>query len=160
MYISTCFPPLYVVSKIGLSTIRYFFNTSLFKYCYHDIELCFVPYFGAESEKMHILKVYIHFLYINTQRQENAPFDDTTVILPLQSEHLRTGIYQGSANCCEGDCDYDLNFLASAILGNALLQPKRVSDCPGPERDILSIAIVDIISRSALVRFSLLRARY
>ena len=30
MYISTCFFPLYVVSKIGLSTIIEFFNTHLF----------------------------------------------------------------------------------------------------------------------------------
>ena len=30
MYFSTCFYPLYVVSKIGLSTLRYVFNTHLF----------------------------------------------------------------------------------------------------------------------------------
>ena len=30
MYISTCFFSLYVVSKIGLSTISYNFNTNMF----------------------------------------------------------------------------------------------------------------------------------
>ena len=34
--------------------------TSVFKCFYHVIELCFVPCFGAEFEKMFILKVYIY----------------------------------------------------------------------------------------------------
>ena len=68
------------------------------------------------------------------------------------------GLYQGSDDSCEGDCDLDLNRLASAILDNTLLLPTSVSNFPGPERDIFSIAIVDLISISALVRFSLLHA--
>ena len=46
------------------------------------------------------------------------------------------------------------------FLGNTLLQASSVCDCPGPERGIFSIAIVDLIVRGALVVFSLLRASY
>ena len=104
--------------------------------------------FGSDKE-IHNLQ----FLINNNKYSNQAQVIKT-------NDHWRTGIYKGSANRCEGDCDSDLNFMDSAILGNTLLQPKRVSDCPRPERDILSIAIVDIILRSALVRFSILRARY
>ena len=41
--------------------------TSVFKCCYHVIELCFVPYYGAEFEIMFIYKVYIYLPSINTQ---------------------------------------------------------------------------------------------
>ena len=44
------------------------------------------------------------------------------------------------------------------IFGNTLLYPVSLSNCPGPERGVLCISIVDIISRSTLVVFSLLRA--
>ena len=40
------------------------------------------------------------------------------------------------------------------------MQPTSVSDCPGPERGVFSIVIVDLISRSALVGLSLLRASH
>ena len=40
----------------------------VFKCCYYDIELCFVPYIGAEIGKMLILNVYIYFPCINTQQ--------------------------------------------------------------------------------------------
>ena len=80
--------------------------TSIFKCCYHDIELCFVPYFGAEFGKMFILKVYIYLPCINTQLQETAPFDDTHVI--SSSDHQQTGLYQGSDKGCEGYRNYDL----------------------------------------------------
>ena len=76
---------------------------------YYDIELCFVPYFSAESRKMYILKVYIYFSCINTQQQATSPFKDTPVISPPQSKHLRTGLYQGSDDSCEGDRDSYIN---------------------------------------------------
>ena len=38
-----------------------FQQASVFKCCYRDIEICFVPYFGAEYGKMLILKLYIYF---------------------------------------------------------------------------------------------------
>ena len=46
------------------------------------------------------------------------------------------------------------------FLGNTLLKPTSVSYFPGPENDVLSVVIIDLISRSALVGFSLLCARY
>ena len=69
------------------------FNTLVFKYCYHDIGLCFVPYFSAESRKMFILKVYVYLPCINTQRRATSPFDDTPVISPLQRKHWTTWHY-------------------------------------------------------------------
>ena len=58
------------------------------KCCYHDIELCLIPYFGAKPGKMFILKVYIYLPCINTQQQATAQFNDTPVISPpTQSKH-------------------------------------------------------------------------
>ena len=44
------------------------------------------------------------------------------------------------------------------ILGNILLCPISVRSCPGPECGVFCILIVDLILRSALVGFILLRA--
>ena len=46
------------------------------------------------------------------------------------------------------------------FFSNTLLYPTSVSDCPWTERDVFSIALADLIFRSALVGFSLLSARY
>ena len=70
---------------------------------------------------MNIFKVYIYLPCINTQLRATAPFYNIHVISPLHSKHLTTEIYQVSADRSEGDRDYDLNCLASAILGNTLL---------------------------------------
>ena len=72
--------------------------------------------FGAETGKMHIMQVYIYFPCINTQRQATAQFNETPLISPPHSKHLKTGIYHGLADHCEGDHDSDLNILASVIL--------------------------------------------
>ena len=77
-----------------------FWYTSVLKCFYHEIELCFVPHFGAESETMFILKVYIYLPCINTQKRAISPFYDTPVI--SSSEHQKTGLYQGSADRFEG----------------------------------------------------------
>ena len=53
-----------------------------------------------------ILKVYIYLPWINTQRQTISPFDNTPVI--SYSDHQKTGIYQGSADFCEGGLNFDL----------------------------------------------------
>ena len=82
MYISTCFLPLYVVSKIGLNFLNFKIHIC-FQMFYNDIELCFVPYFGAELETMFILKVYVYIPFINTQWQVRAPLNDPSVISPL-----------------------------------------------------------------------------
>ena len=108
----------------------------------------------------YILKVYIYFLCINKQRGAISQFDNNPFISPLRSKYWTTGIYQGSDDPCKGDRDSDLNCLASEILGNTLLQPTNVSDCSGPELDVFSIVIVDLILRSAVVWFSQLCAKY
>ena len=46
------------------------------------------------------------------------------------------------------------------IIGNTLLYPVSVNDCPGPEHGIFCILIVDPIFRSSLVLFSMLRVIY
>ena len=45
----------------------------------------------------------------------------------------------------------NLNRLDSVISGNTPLQPTSVSDCPRPERDVFSIEIVGLISRSGKI---------
>ena len=107
---------------------------------------------------MFILKVYIYLTCINTQRQRIAPFDDTPII--SFSDNQKTGLYQGSADCCEVYRNSDLIRL--------LQQSQEIHYCnqsvlvivPDLNIFIFSIIIVDLISRSALVRFSLLHARY
>ena len=79
------------------------------------------PILVQNTEKCIYLKVNIYFPCINTQRRATAPFDEIPVISPLQRKLWTTGIYQGSADCCEGYRESDLNCLASAILGNTLL---------------------------------------
>ena len=64
------------------------------------------------------------------------------------------------ADRCEGDPESDLNCMASVILRQYTTVKNSASNCPGPERDVLSIAIADLILRSALVCFSLLHASY
>ena len=82
-----------------------FHHTSVFKFCYYNIELCFVPYFGAEVKIMFIHKVFIYLPYINTHRKTTAPFDITHFI--SSSDRKTPRLYQGSADCCEGyrNCD-------------------------------------------------------
>ena len=58
--------------------------TSVFNFFNHDIELCFVPYFSAESGKIYILKVHISFSCINTQYNQQHH----SMTLPLY--HLHT----------------------------------------------------------------------
>ena len=54
------------------------------------------------------------FLIIYNKYRNQFPFIKPT-------DHWKTGLYQESDNRCEGDCDSDLNSLASVILGNTLL---------------------------------------
>ena len=55
---------------------------------------------------MFIYKVYIYLPSINKQRRKTAPFNDTSVT--SSSDHQTTGIYQGSADRCEGDRNSDI----------------------------------------------------
>ena len=55
---------------------------------------------------MFIYKVFIYLTCINTHLQTTAPFDTTHVILSIDRKNPR--LYQGSANCCEGDRNSDI----------------------------------------------------
>ena len=79
---------------------------------------------------------------------------------PTQSKNWKTGLYQGLDYRCEEDCDSDLNCLDSAILRQCTTVTTECFDCPWTERDVFSVAIIDLILRSSLVGFSLLRASY
>ena len=110
MYILTCFFLFVSCIEDRSQYYKIFFKyTSVFKCCYHDIELCFVPYFGAKFGKMFIFKVYIYLPRINTQKQATALFDNTPVI--SSSDHQKKRLYQGSANRFEGDHNSDLVLL-------------------------------------------------
>ena len=116
MYISTYFPPLYVVLKIGLITIRSFLILICFQIFFSWHWIMFCNLFRCRIRKMYIQKVYIYLPYINTQRWSTSPFDDTPIVSPRHSKYWNTGLYQGSDDRCEGDRDSDLNLMASAIL--------------------------------------------
>ena len=128
----------------------FFKYTSIFKCCYHELELCFVPYFGAEFETMFILKVNTYLPWINTQRQATSPFYDTLVI--SYSNHQKTGLYQGSANRCEGDRNSNLIRLLQQSQTIHYCNQSVLYIVPDLNIFVFSITIVDIISRSALVR--------
>ena len=92
MYILTCFFTFVCCIKDSYQYYNIHFQYMyVFKCCYHDIELCFVPYFGAEFETMFILEVYIYLPCINTQWQTKAPFDNTPVISYIDKQ--KTGFY-------------------------------------------------------------------
>ena len=75
-----------------------------------------------------------------------------------QRNHWNTEQYSGSDDRCEGDLDSNLNRLDSGHLWHEILYPVSVSNCLGPDHGIFCILIIDLILRSALVVFSLLRA--
>ena len=78
-------PPLYVVSKIGLINnvlIHISFQIFLSWHC-----IIFCDLFLCRIRKNYILKLYIYFPYINTQRRPTAQFDDTTGISPPHSKN-------------------------------------------------------------------------
>ena len=103
-------------------------------------------------------KVYIHIPCINTQRQTTASFDITNVISSSNRQTPR--LYQGSANCCEGDCNSDIIRM--------IQKSQRIHYCNQSVLAIVlelnifvfGITIFDLIYRSSLVRFSLLCESY
>ena len=106
------------------------------------------PHFSAD-------KAIHNFQYLITN---NKYSNQVYFIKP--SDHQNTGLYQESADRCEGYRDSDIIRLASAISMNPLPQPISIGDFPRPEHDLFSITIVDIILISFLLPFSLLRASY
>ena len=103
-------------------------------------------------------KVYIYLPRINVHWRTTEPFDDTSVI--SSSDPQKRGIYQGSAYICEGDCNSDLICLIQKSQAIYCCNKSVLAIVPYLNILILSITIVDIISRSALVRFSLVRASF
>ena len=67
--------------------------------------------------------------------------------------------YQGSTDRGEGGCESDINCLGSVNLRKYTTVPISVRNFPGPERGVFCIVTVNLISRNALVGFSLLHAR-
>ena len=98
-------------------------------------------------------KVYIYLSCINTQQIIIAPFDIIPVI--SYSDHRTTGLYQGSADRCEGDCNSDIIFLLQPSQTIQYCNQSVLAIFPDLNIFVFSIKIFDLISGSALVRFSL-----
>ena len=103
-------------------------------------------------------KFYIHLPSTNTQKRTTAPFDNTPVI--SYSDRLTTGLYQGSENCGEGDHNTNIIFLIQPSQAIHYCNQSVLVIVPDLNILVFSITIFDLILRSALVRFSLLRAIY
>ena len=89
MYFLTCFSTLYVVWKIGLSNIRYFFNTHLFS---NDVimtlnyVLCHISVQNLENA--HFVGIYIYSLHQHTSTINSTIQWNHLTTLPLY--HLHT----------------------------------------------------------------------
>ena len=95
-------------------------------------------------------KVYIYLLFINTQRQAKAPFEENPVISSIN--HLKTVFYQGLANHCEGCCNSDLIRLLQKYQAIHYCNQSVLAIFPDLNISVFIITIVDLISRSSLVR--------
>ena len=95
---------------------------------------------------------------INTQRRTTAPSNDTSII--SSRDHQKTGLYQGSADRCEGDRKYDLIYFLQQSQAIHYFNQSVLAIVPDLNIFLFGITIVDFILRSALVWFSLLRAIY
>ena len=103
-------------------------------------------------------KIYIYLTCINTQQWTTEPLNDTPVI--SSSDHQTEGMYQGSADCCEGDRNSDIIRLLQQSQAIHYCNQSVLAIVSDLNILVFSITIFDLISRSALVRFSLLRASY
>ena len=103
-------------------------------------------------------RVYIHLPFINTQRQTTTSFDNTPVI--SSSDHQTTGRYQGSADCCEGRRNSNIIRLIWQSQTIHYCNQSVLAIFPDLNIFVFSFKIFDLISRSDMVRFSLLHASY
>ena len=103
-------------------------------------------------------KDYIHLPCMSKQKRTTAPFDIAPVI--SYSDHRTPNNYQGSADRCEGNCNS--NIICPLQLSQTIhyCNPSVLAIVPDLNIFIFSITIFNLISRSALVRFCLLRASY
>ena len=99
-------------------------------------------------------KVYIYLPCINTQQRTAAPFDGTSFV--SSSNHLNTGLYQGSVNRCGGYCSSDLICPIQQSQAIHYCKKSVLAVVPYLIIFVFSITIIDLISRSALVQFSLI----
>ena len=103
-------------------------------------------------------KVYIYLPFINTQWQTRSPFDDTSII--SSSNHWKTVLYQGSSYCFEGDGNSDIIRLLEKSQSIHYCNQSVLAIVQYQIIFVFSITIVDLISRSDLLLFSLLRESY
>ena len=103
-------------------------------------------------------KVLLCLHCINTQQLTTSPLYITHDI--SSSYHQKKGVYQGSANRCEGDRNSDLIFLIQEYQEIHYCNQSVLAIVPDLNIFVFSITIVDLILRSDLVRFSLLHASY
>ena len=120
----------------------------------YGFKVCMIS-FGLYSTNF---KVYIHLPCISTQQQTTAPFDENPFI--LSGDRQKTGLYQGSADCCEGDHNSDIFCLLQQYQTIHYYNQSVLAIVPNLNIFVFSISIIDIISRSAMIGFSLLCARY
>ena len=120
----------------------------------YGFKVCMIS-FGFYSTNF---KVYIHLPCISTQQQTTAPFDNTPVI--LSSDRQKTGLYQGSADCCEGYRNSDIMFLLQKSQAIHYCNQSVLAIVPDLNIFVLSITIIDLISRSTIIGFSLIVASY
>ena len=103
-------------------------------------------------------KVYIHLPCINTQQQTTAPFDDTPVILSIYRQ--KKGLYNGSDNFCEGDHNLYIICLLHQSQTIHYYNQSVLAIVPDMKIFVFSITYFDLISRSAMIGFSLICASY
>ena len=120
----------------------------------YSFKVCVIS-FGFYSTRF---KVCIYLPCINTQQQTTAPFDETPII--SSSDCRKIGLYQGSANFCEGDSNSDIIRLIQQYQAIHYCNQSSLSIVPDLRIFVFSIKIVDLILRSDLVQFSLLCASY
>ena len=144
------FFPFYVVPKIGLSTITYFLIYICFQMLLSWHWIMFCTLFWCRIWKMIILKAFIYLPCINTQWRAIAPFEENSFI--SSRDNQKTGLYQGSADRCEGYRNSDLIRLIQKSQAINYCNQSVLAIVPDLNIFVFSITIDDLILRSALVR--------
>ena len=111
----------------------------------YGFKVCVIS-FGFYSNRY---KVYIYITCINIQQQTTAPFDITHVI--SYSNHQTPRLYQGSADHCEGDHNYNIICLLQLSKTIHYCTQSVLAIVPDLNIFVWSITIFDLILRSALV---------
>ena len=118
-YIDTTKITVWCMSSLQLSIdIQWFVILLCFHLNFH------IPYFFSQISNLFICDIFEQNLFASDKAIHNLRFliinnkysNRVSVIKP--SDHWKTGLYQGSADHCEGYRDSDINSLASEILGN------------------------------------------